>query len=407
MVGVAVVVVLVYGTMLPGLVQAETTIIPEATLRGRYDSNIFNRPAQLLPAGTKTADYVTVVGGDVRVLHETRDITADLKAGATFNAYVEHQNRNFATALLSGTINLDRWVEQYVKGASLQISEFLRYTPEPPGFLTGDPRQPLGNDAFFRGVHGFRSPALINSTDFTSSYQVSRDLSFEGGYSFGIRRQGKIQGGDIGGVTYFNTITHTWFGGPRYKLTRNDSVAAVYRQTFLLQSRPEGSRSFSTNLVTLAVDYTKTFQEWSFTAEGGITFVEPAGRSFPSGSLHVRTSPERDTAVTLSLSRAGRPSYFLQGGATISNLAQLGISHRVYERLEVSGGVGYAYNEFLPNSTGAFKMFTGTSKISYKLTRNITGDLIYVFSNIDNDATAVQYQFSRHQVGFALTAAWN
>ena len=45
----------------------------------------------------------------------------------------------------------------------------------------------------------------------------------------------------------------------------------------------------------------KAFQEWSFSVQGGITFAEPVGRAFPSGTLQVTTSPERDTVVRLGI----------------------------------------------------------------------------------------------------------
>jgi len=401
---------LVYGSSQFGSVHAETTIIPGATLSGRYDSNIFNRPAQLLPPGTQRSDFASIVGGGVLLLHETRDISATLKAGGTFNIYAENSNRNFAAVLLDGSANLDRWVEQYVRGARLQVIEHFRYTPEPPGFLTGvrDQITDIGNGY---GIQGFRANSFINTTTFTGDYQVSRDLSVEGGYTFRLRRIGRIQGGDtVGGkqFTYFNTITHTWFGGPRYKLTRNDSIAVLYRQSYQLQELANGGRTFGTNVVTLEGDYSRTFQDWRFSVAGGITFVEPTSRSFPSGSLNITTAPERDTVIHLTLAREARPSFFLAGGVAISNVGRVGISHRIYERLTIDGTVAYAYNELLPSTSGAFKNFTASPKLSYKLTRNITGDLLYQYTNINNDssATAVEYQVSRHQVGFVLTMEW-
>lgn len=399
---------LVYGVSQFASAYAETTIIPGANVSGRYDSNIFNRPAQLLPPGTQRSDFASIVGGGVLLLHETRDISATLKAGGTFNIYAENSDRNFAAVLADGTANLDRWVEQYVRGARLQVVEHFRYTPEPPGFLQGVRDQIADGDAGNNyGIQGFRANSFINTTTFTGDYRLSRDLSLEGGYSFRLRRIGQIQGGDAAGVSYFNTISHTWFGGPRYQLTRNDSVAFLYRQTFLSQERAEGGRTFNTNVVTLEGDYSRKFQDWQFSVAGGITFVEPSARSFPTGSINVTTAPERDTVIHLTLSRQGRASFFLQGGATISNLARVGISHRIYERLIIEGTAGYAYNELLPNTRGAFKNFTASSRLSYKLTRNITGDLLYQYTNISNDASTIEYEVSRHQVGFMLKTEWN
>jgi hypothetical protein len=213
----------------------------------------------------------------------------------------------------------------------------------------------------------------------------------------------RTEGGDVTGATFFNTMTHTWSGGPRYHLTRNDSVAALYRQSFITQERSEGGRTFSTNLITLEGDYTKVFPEWQFAVRGGVTFVEPVGRTLPSGSIRITTKPEQDTVLTLILSRQATPSFFLQGGARITNSARASIRHRIYERLSVSGSGGYSLTEFFPNTDSQFQFVTGASRIEYMLTRNISGELFYIFTHINADTTALEYQFSRHQVGFMLS----
>jgi hypothetical protein len=388
-------------------VHGETTIIPSASVAGRYDSNIFSRPAALLPQGTQLDDFVTTVGGAAELLHETRDIEAKLKVGGDFNAFVENTGLNFFNAHLKGYINLNRWVDQYVRGATLRVTENFRYTPESPGFLSGVRQTVVESDVFSVGIQGFRANTFTNTTSINGSYPVSRDLILEAGYTFALRRVGRFQGGDLPGVSFFDTNSHTWFGGPRYRLTRNDSIAAVYRQSYILQSRSEGGRSFSTTLVTLAGNYTKEFQEWGLDVEGGVTFIEPAGRSFPSGRVTVTTKPERDTVLRVILSREARPSIFLQGGAIISNLAQVGISHRIYERLTLDGSAAYGLGQFFPNtSDSTFQNFTGSTALSYKLTRNITGDITYRFTNINREGGGLEYQFSRHQVGFFLTAEW-
>jgi hypothetical protein len=404
---IAVLVGLVGGTMQSASVYAETKIVPLATLTGRYDSNIWNRPAELLAPGLQHEDFLTIVGGGAQVLHESRDLEASLTAIGMFNAYVENTNRNFLSTTIKGSIGLDRWVDQYVRGASLRVIESLRYSPDPPAFLGGVRAAIEEDDIFFRGISAFRSNQIINTTGIQGKYPVSRDLALEGGYTFGILQFGRIQGGqDTLETNLFNTMTHTWFGGPRYQLTRNDSIAALYRQTFFTQTRSTGGgRTISTNMIKLEGDYTKEFQEWSFTVRGGLSFIEPVGRTFPSGLLRVRTRPERDTALTLTLSRAGRPIGFLQGGAMISNLARVGISHRVYERLTVNGGVGYALNELFPSTDSTFNLLTASSGLSYKVTRTITAQILYMFTNIDVDRPELQYQVSRHQVGLILSFA--
>lgn len=405
---VAVLAGLVCGAMQPASVRAETKIVPLATLTGRYDSNIFNQPAQLLAPGTQLDDFQTSVGGGARVLYNTRDIEASVDAGGSFSAFAQNTNLNFFQMNVNGSVGLDRWVDQYVRGASLRVVQSLRYSPDPPAFLGGIRNVIQNDDTFLRGVMAFRSNQIINTTRIEGKYPLSRDLNLEGGYSFGLRSFGRPQGGgDLATtIALFNTMTHTWFGGPRYQLTRNDSVAALYRQTFFTQSRSTGGRTFSTSLIALAGDYTRVFQEWHLTVQGGLTFVEPAGRTFPSGSIQVSTKPERDTVVRLTLSREGRPTGFVQGGAMISNLARVGISHRIYERLTVNGNVGYAYNELFPSTdSSTIKTFIASSMLRYNVTRTMTADITYRFMNIDVDVPQLVYQLSRHQVGLTLSIA--
>ena len=395
--------VLIWGVLPSVSVYAETNIVPWASVRGRYDSNVWRRPKDLLRARDAQGnvpqldDYVTTMGGGLALRHESRDIEADLKVGGNYNKYVNNPDLDFYGANLHGTVGLDRWVDQYVRGARVRVAEDLIYTPEQSfGFR--------GGDVFGSGLLTFRRSMLLNTTAFNVSYPLSRDVSLEGGYIFGLRKltRGTV-GGDVTGATFFNTITNTWFGGPRYQLTRNDSVAALYRQTFFTQERSEGGRTFSTNIITLEGDYTKVFPEWTFTVRGGVTFVEPVGRSLPSGSIQVTTKPERDTVLDLTLSREARPSYFLQGGARINHLARARIRHRIYERLSVEGGGGYSFSEFFPNTDAHFQTIIGGSRLEYMLTRNIRGEVFYTFTHINSDQTALEYQISRHQVGFMVS----
>jgi hypothetical protein len=80
---------------------------------------------------------------------------------------------------------------------------------------------------------------------------------------------------------------------------------------------------------------------------------------------------------------------------------------RIYEQLTRDGGVAYAYNELLPSTDRTFKNLTPTSWLADKLTRNISGALLYLYSNIDVDSSSTQFQYSRSQAGFMLTAEWN
>jgi hypothetical protein len=53
-----------------------------------------------------------------------------------------------------------------------------------------------------------------------------------------------------------------------------------------------------------------------------------------------------------------------------------------------------------------FKNLTAASRLAYKLTRIISGELFGLYSNTDVDSLSTQFQYSRSQAGFMLPAEW-
>ena len=404
---VAIVALLVCGIWQPAFVHAETTIIPSAFGSGRYDSNIFLRPPSLLPAGTQLSDFAGTVGGDVQLLHKSREIDASLSVGGDFNAYVVNTNLDYFNARVKGYVTLDRWVERLAKGARLTVAENFLYTPETPGFLVGGPQAPVAGDAFFRGVQNFRANTYSNSTSVSASYPLARSLAVRGDYSFLTRRFGRITSGTTGTISFFDSTVHTWSAGPEFSLTPVDSIALLYRQALLDQENTDGSGGRrETNTQSLTVDYTRVMPNWRFELAGGAVLIEPASQWFPIGKMAISNNPERATVVTLSLSRQAAPSFFLQPGALISNVVQVILTHPYSDRLTLRGNVGYAFNQLAIDTSKTIQNFTAGAGLNYKLTRTIAVDLFYSYTNIDNEFAAPAYQVSRNQVGFSLTAQW-
>jgi len=403
----AIVTVLLGGVLQPAFVRAETTIIPSAFGAGRYDSNIFLRPPSRLPPGQQISDFVGTVGGDAQLLHKSREIDASLSLGGDFNAYALNTNLNFVTARVGGYVILDRWVERLAKGARLTVSEKFLYTPETPGFLAADPQAPVAGDAFFRGVQNFRANTFSNSTSVKASYPLARSLAVRGDYSFLTRRFGRIPLGTTGGIIFFNSTVHTWSAGPEFKLTPVDSIALLFRQALLDQDRTTGSGGTrETNTQALSAEYTRVMPNWRFELVGGAVLIEPASEWFPIGRMEISNNPERSTVVTLRLSRQAAPSFFLQPGALISNVGQVGLTHRFSDRLTLQGNVGYAFNQLAIDTSKTFQNFTAGAGLNYKLTRAIAVDLFYSYTHIDNEFITPGFQVSRNQVGFSLTAQW-
>ncbi|MFZ3012094.1 MAG: hypothetical protein WA045_00175, partial [Nitrospira sp.] len=200
---------LIWGALPSVSVFAETKIVPWGEVRERYDSNVWRRPTELLRDAQGNApqlhDFVTTVNGGLALRHDSRDVVADLHVGGNYNKYVTNTNLDFFGAIVKGTVGLDRWADQYVRGAKLNVTENFIYSPE----------QSFGRsvavDDFEGGLLTFRRSRLLNTTAFTGSYPLSRDVALEGGYTFGLRRVTRgTDGGDVTAATFFNTMTHTW-----------------------------------------------------------------------------------------------------------------------------------------------------------------------------------------------------
>jgi hypothetical protein len=401
--GLAIVTALVWGALQPAFVRAETTIIPSAFGSGRYDSNIFLAPASRLAPGTQPSDFAGTVGGYAQLLHRSRDVEGSLTAGGDFNFYAVNTDRNFTRVRVNGYVILDRWVERLAKGAKLTVTEFFRYTPETPGFLTGAP-----DDPFLRGIQTFRANTFLNTTSVNASYPLFKALAVLGSYTFSTRRVPSSQTPTTTGVNFFDSFLNTWSAGPQYQLTPVDSIALLYRQGLLDQERSGGSgvRTIETNTQSILIDYTRVMPNWRFELAGGAVLVEPASEWFGIGRIRISNNPERATTVELSLSRQAAPSFFNIPGAVISNVGQVTLNHRLSERLSLRGSVRYAYNQQAINTSVTFENLNARAGLDYKLTRNIVASLFYTYTYINNGFALPEYQVSRNQVGFSMTAQW-
>jgi len=406
--------VLVWGTLLgtgalqPPFVLADTTVIPSVVASERYDTNIYFAPANLLPTSTRLNDFVTAVGGAAQLLHKSRDLEVSLTAGADVNAYVYNKGLNYLTTRAEGYAILDGWVGQLAQGARLRVDERFRYTPESPGFLTGAGVGAGAGDPFLRGIQAFRANTYANTVSTNGSYPVARGLALEGNYAFSIYRVGSVLAATSTGAAFFDTTVNNWSAGPRFVLTPEDSSLLSYQQQLISQNLTTGNAStIKTNTQSLSAMYTRVMPDWRFSFGGGVTLVQPASKSFPTGSITVSTNPERSTIVQLDLSRRATPSFYLQAGALISNLGQVQITHRLSERLSLRGSVNYAFNQIVPTQSGIqFNNFTVSTGLDYNLTRTMTVGLFYNHMDFKTESPTLNYSILRNVVGFSLTAQW-
>lgn len=411
--GVAIVTVLVWGTLLgagilqPIFAHADTNVIPAVRASTRYDTNVYFAPPERLPPGTRLNDIVSTVGAGAQVLHKSREVEANIIGGADLNAFVHNKGLNYINAMLEGHAILDGWVDQLVRGAKLRVDERFRYTPETPGFVTGESAAAI-EDPFVRGIQGFRANTFSNTVSTEGSYPVTSALSFEGRYAFSARRTGSIYTVTETGSAFFNTQIHAWSVGPRYSLTPADSISLSYRQALMNQERAGESTSpnFETNLQALAAEYNRVMPDWTIRIGGGVSLIDPAGKAFPTGGIRLVMNPERATTVQLDLSRQAAPSFFVVAGALISNVGRAQIVHRLTERFKLQANASYAFNQSIPEGVAEFNNLTLSTGLSYNLTREMALEFLYMYNDYKTETTTVDYQIFRNMWGLSLTAQW-
>lgn len=399
--------ILVAGTVQPMFAHADTNIIPLARASARYDTNIYFAPPERLPPGTRLNDIVSTVGAGAQVLHRSRDVEASLTAGADLNVFVHTKGLNYVNTRLEGNAILDRWVDQFVRGARLRVHERFRYTPESPGFLTGGTAAAV-EDPFLRGIQGFRANTFANIASIDGSYPVSQRVAFQGRYSFSLLRFGSILAATTTGAVFFNTNVHAWSVGPRFTVTPTDSIALSYRGNFFNQTRSGESASpkIETNTMTFMAEYNRVMPDWTLSIGGGATHIEPAGEAFPTATIRLVVSPERATTFNLDLSRLAVPSYFLVQGALISNVGRANLVHRLSERFSLRGTANYAFNQSVPEGIAEFTNLTLSTGLSYNLTREMALEVFYDYNDFKTESTTLNYTISRNVWGVSLTAQW-
>jgi hypothetical protein len=397
------------GDWQPTLVQAETQITPSVSLSERYDSNVYFSPSVFLAPGTRVDDFVSSLMGSVEVRHKTTDVNLSLKAAGDLNYYVYNPALNYVGTNAVASAQLDGWASRLLRGLRLSVSDYFRYTPQPPGFLSPSTNAAVGGDPFARGVQNLYANNFSNTFSTTAGYDIYKDLFLSGSYAFSFSKFPSVQALATAEPTFFNTTIHRWSVGPGYRLTPADSISLLYSQNLVSQTVSSGtSQNFNFNTQELWTHYTRTVPDyWSITLRGGVTLIEPASRAFGTVWITLMSNPERRTSISLDLSRKAAPSFYLASGASISNVAVLSVNHKLTRRLNVFGMANYAYSETVPERTFKYTTISINSGLRYELTRLLAADLYYSYQTFDNVAPGFNYNLLRHVVGVRLTGLWN
>jgi hypothetical protein len=385
---------------------AETQFIPTTSLSQRYDSNIFFGP--FVPEGRQKWDLSTTVGANIQVLNKSRLGDSVLNAGVNGSVYAYNTDLSFVSTNVFAGSDLSGWTNELVPGLKVQVSDSFLYTPESPAFLTGG-RPGATADVFSRGIQAVRANTYRNTFSTVGTYSLTRSVGLRSDYVFAMYRFGSfIVTPDPGvPVAFFDTTSHTIAAGPTYTFGGGDTLYMRYSYT-TVDSKGEGNvqgSSFSYVAHTFQPEYvTRIFSGYTLTVSGGGTLIEQEGsRMFFSGRLALATEVDRRTQVQMSVSRRAAPAFFGTGGALISNLAQVSLSHRFSKLLRLTVFGNYGYNETTPVKDFTFTSYTASARLDYKLTRSTVLSLSQEYNRFSYTGIL---PFDRYVTMLMLTTEW-
>jgi hypothetical protein len=394
--------------------QADTQYTPSVSLAQRYNSNVWNTAENRIPQGKQLWDLVTRLEAEVKILNKSRLGDTRVHAGVNGNAYAYNTDLAFVSTNVLASSDVSDWAHELLPGLKLRISDAFRYTPNQPVFPIGQtPQQgvtPQQTDIFTSGIQPARANTWSNSLSTDGDYSFSRSAGLRANYTYSMLRVGRVFVTEVtpsGTLSYFDTTAHNAAIGPTYTFDGGDTLFLKYNYLSVDQTRAGGSSSsIQFTSQSIQPEYvTKIARDWTATIGAGATRVEQVGnRIFFSGGFSLTNEFDRQTQVSIDVSRRTAPSFFGTGGALISNVAQLSVSHGFSRvaRLTVRGN--YAYNESTAVQNFTSESINGSAVLDYNLTRDTKLSLSQEYSHFT--ITGIT-PFDRLITMLAVSIEWN
>ncbi len=378
------------------------SVVPSVTVSETYDSNVLN------VAGQQKDDYVTRITPQVTAELKARLMSGTLQAGLTGGFYVNNPNLDYVGANGGLNLNLDNVANRVVPRLTIQLSDFVTYTPQPPAFLNPEARAAGQSDIFARGIQVARADSIQNTSAITGSYPLLPRINLNARYSYSfVKFFNKFATPDAG--TFVDTTSQSANVGVKTAVTRQDDLNVSY--TYSLSSFGQGTGgvgSFTSHAGTLtwAHRFTRTL---SGTLAGGATAAVPDSGATSlnyTGSASL-TWVQGKTPVSLNFSRAITPSYSVAGTALLSDTVSVSAGYPLTPRLAVSGNANYGQNSSsLSDVSLSSYSVGGTFGLSYVLLPGINANLTYNYNHFKQDFQGAISDFDRHVATLAISALW-
>ncbi len=384
--------------------EPETNVIPSLKLSERYDSNVF------FVQGANLEDYVTTVSPQVKVVHRRQFVEGTISGGVTAEAYVKNPGLNYVAGNGLLDLNLDRAMNELVRGLGLRIFDTFYYTPQPPAFAAPTAGSNVPPD-FVRGIQVQRANSHFNFGTAEASYSISPVLDIVATYRDQRVRFGNPIPAPDGTITasFIDTTFQSVTAGPVIKTSPLDTVKLWYLYQKGLFDFSGETPSFSAQgaIAGWTRSITPTLKA---SVEGGMVVLNISSNVSSNVQPLATASLEwrgRNTDLTLSYSRVVAPSFFGTPTPLLSQVVTGTVAHRVTQSLVLSLNANYALNYSIPDSSLLqFTSYAVTPSIDYKINRALTATLSHTRSEFLQEFSLQELRFERNVVLLSLFAEW-
>ena len=391
----------------PGALQIKEgfRIVPTIMVGERYDSNVLFRPPT---PGRDREDFVTTTSPQIRGLYDGNLISVNAVGGATGEYFAKNTGLNYIGANADASLDMSKFLAQWWRGSTWQVTESYLNSAQPQSFLIGDVSGASENP-FARGYQVGRARYQRNVVSTNLSVPLNETVALTASYSNGFIQYGSssVQQG-----TLLDTNFQSYTAGIAMNVTRLDTISLK----FIGSDSDYGSiGSFVSRGGTVgwAHEFSKT---WNISSSVGGQYIEtqfqgaPRRNSIaPTGSFNVTW---KDNATTLSL------AYFMGLTPSVQFQAQPLLTHTVSLALtqvtpitDLVGvvGVNYARGDQFGSSSSApisYASYGATAGLTYQFTRQTFLGLNYTYRNFENKFGGDSLAFDRSLVQLTLTQAF-
>lgn len=391
-------------------------IIPCISVSERYDSNVFFAPKT---PGLKREDFVTNISPGLRVNHTGEYASGSLDVGGFGESYVHNPSLNYVGTADNLNLSLDNSVKRLLPNASLRITDYVRYTPTPPGFVNpaaGTSPSDPGNvsNIYAQGLLGYRTNNLINNAAAMTSYAVTPTTSLNASYSYSIIRFGSSQAASATQPLLFDTTTQAVTVGGSTKLSALDTMTVTYSHS-LSEFTPHSTSAISTtSLPSASFKVDSASLGWSriltpyLTAQvgGGGILIDPGITTYSANASLMMNVPNH--LATITYARSAYPGYVGVGQALITDIVSLTARQTIDPQWQLGESANYAHSSGGGGSTASkFTTYSASVNLSYWVTRVWSTALNFSYMNFDQAYGSTKSNLDRYVVTFSVNAVWN